>query len=180
MIKQIYIISSFALMTLISSSIYANDLYQKRVITPASKTVLINALYDGHKKVFKTTPNYKRLAMALAQINLENGHGKKIYNHNLGNVGPRRAQKVPYFILGGSKFMAHKSFLQGAVGYWHHLKVVCSGALPYFSTGRPVVAGYRLRACNYYTSPKVKYSRLLNILYQSAFKRVQNTPPSSR
>jgi len=180
MIKQIYIISSFLLVFLISSSAFANDLFKKRAITPTTKDVLISALYKGHKQVFKQAPNNKRLAMALAQINLENGHGKKIYNHNLGNVGPRRTQKVPYFILGGSKFMAHKSFLQGAVGYWHHLKAVCPGALPYFSSGHPIVAGYRLRACNYYTSPKVKYSRLLNILYQPAFKRVQNTSLNSR
>jgi len=146
---------------------------ERRVLTPTDKVMLIAALKSGYTQVFKESPNNNTLAMSLAQVNLENAHGKKVYNHNLGNVGPRFGQRLPFFILGGSKFVAHKSFHGGAVTYWTHIKVVCSGALPYFSKGYPYAAGYTLRSCNYYTAPKQHYTRLLATLFPKALKRVE-------
>jgi hypothetical protein len=172
MVKKITFIIFLTVLCLSNLSVAAEK-REKRALTPTDKATLITALKSGYIQVFNKPPNNNTLAMSLAQVNLENAHGKKVYNHNLGNVGPRFGQKVPFFILGGSKFIAHKSFHGGAVAYWTHLKVVCSGALPYFSKGYPAVAGYVLRSCNYYTAPKQHYTRILAALFPKALKRIE-------
>ena len=111
--------------------------------------------------------------MALAQVNLENAHGKVVYNNNLGNVGPRRGQDVPYYILGGTRFISHKTPCSGAVSYWSYLGALCSDALVYFSLGKPAMASHLLRRCNYYTAPKQKYTKVLSLLFPKALKRVK-------
>jgi hypothetical protein len=82
----------------------SNNKRKNRVLTPLNKTQIITALKCGYKEVFNKNPDDNTIAMSLAQINLENAHGKVIYNNNLGNVGPRRGQDKVYYILGGTKF----------------------------------------------------------------------------
>lgn len=172
MVKKITFIIFLILLCLSNLSVAAEK-RERRVLTPTDKATLITALKSGYTQVFKQSPNNNTLAMSLAQINLENAHGKKVYNHNLGNVGPRFGQKLPFFILGGSKFISHKSFHEGAVAYWLYIKEVCSGALPYFSKGYPHVASHILRSCNYYTAPKQHYTRILVALFPKALKRIK-------
>lgn len=173
MFKKILLILILTLLT--NNSIAANNknLIVPKKITPATKVVLINALYNGYIKVFNKKPSLNMLSMSLAQINLENGHGKVIYNHNLGNVGPTYKEKVPYFILGPTKYKAHNSFTAGAIGYWSHLKHVCSSALPYFDKGNAYTASYVLRACNYYGAPKSKYAKVMAQLFLPAKRLVE-------
>jgi len=170
--KKIFIAAAFLLMS--TSTVFAGDsLRRPRTQTPTDKITLIKALQVGYVAVFNRQPDVNTLSMSLAQINLENGHGKYIYNHNLGNVGPRWNQRVPYFILGGSKFIAHDSFSDGAVSYWRHLKEVCPKALPYFSKGHPAVASHVMRQCKYYTASKKHYTKLLVTLYPPAKRLVR-------
>ena len=150
-----------------------NSRRRNKVLTPLNKTQIVVALKCGYKKVFSKKPNMNTVAMALAQVSLENAHGKVIYNNNLGNVGPRRGQSVPYYLLGGTKFISHKTPCSGAVSYWGYLNTLCSDALVCFSLGRPVMASHLLRRCNYYTAPKQKYTKVLSMLFPKALKRVK-------
>ena len=151
----------------------SNNKRKNRVLTPLNKTQIITALKCGYKEVFNKNPDDNTIAMSLAQINLENAHGKVIYNNNLGNVGSRRGQSVPYYLLGGTKFISHKTPCSGAVSYWGYLNTLCSDALVCFSLGRPVMASHLLRRCNYYTAPKQKYTKVLSMLFYKALKRVK-------
>jgi len=169
MIQKIFL--TFCLL-LIAVPAGADNLRRNRVRTSTDKITIITALNVGYKRVFNKDPSINTLSMSLAQINLENGHGKYIYNHNLGNVGPRWNQRVPYFILGGSMFKAHNSYADGAVHYWLHLKEVCPKALPYFRKGDPTTASHVMRQCKYYTAPKSHYTKLLVILFSPAKKLV--------
>ena len=171
MLKYIIII----LLVTFPANVHANKgMVVKKTKTPATKQQLISALEKGYSVVFNRKIDNNTLAMALAQINLENAHGKVIYNHNLGNVGPTYKENVPYFILGPTKYKAHNTFTQGAIGYWAHLKKVCFKALPYFKTGNAYTASYVLRACNYYGAPKSKYAKVMSQLFPIAKKRVLN------
>ena len=151
----------------------SNNKRKNRVLTPLNKTQIITALKCGYKEVFNKNPDDNTIAMSLAQINLENAHGKVIYNNNLGNVGPRRGQNKVYYILGGTKFISHETPCGGSISYWDHLKVVCSDALVYFRLGNPIAAGHLLRQCNYYTASKQKYTKVLSALFPKALKRVK-------
>lgn len=151
-----------------------NSRRRNKVLTPLNKTQIITALKCGYKEVFNKNPDDNTIAMSLAQINLENAHGKVIYNNNLGNVGPRRGQDKVYYILGGTKFISHETPCGGSISYWDHLKVVCSDVLVYFRLGNPIAAGHLLRQCNYYTASKQKYTKVLSMLFPKALKRVKN------
>tara|TARA_Y100000310_G_C20680757_1_gene815804 strand:+ start:1671 stop:2204 length:534 start_codon:yes stop_codon:yes gene_type:complete len=171
MIQKIFLILCLSLIVCTAN---ADSLRKPRKRTPTTnKITLIQALEGGYIQVFNKKPNINTLSMSLAQINLENGHGKYIYNYNLGNVGPRWNQRVPYFILGGSMFKAHNTYTEGAVSYWLHLKEVCSKALPYFSKGDPTTASHVMRRCKYYTAPRNHYTKLLVILFSPAKKLVK-------
>jgi hypothetical protein len=157
----------------VSSTGHAKNKYiVPKTKTPATKQQLITALKNGYVNVFKKKPDINTLAMSLAQVNLENAHGKVIYNHNLGNVGPTYKEKAKYFILGPTKYKAHNTFTEGAIGYWKHLKKVCYKALPYFKKGNAYTASYVLRSCNYYGAPKSKYADVLGKLFPLAKKRI--------
>lgn len=136
--------------------------------TPLSEVQLMEALRDGHVEFFGKEPSKQRLALAWAQVGLENGQGSKIYNFNLGNIGG--SKKEPYFFLHGYPFKANDSIRDGSVLYWKTIKKMCSSALPYFDVGDTKGAAYQLYRCGYYRADKNDYARGMNQLYWKALK----------
>ncbi len=143
-----------------------------RIKTPISTVNLAYVLRKGHLEIFKTDSSTKRLAMGWAQVALENAQGQEIYNYNLGNVGSRGT--VPYYVIGGNKFLANNNFLEGAKRYWETLKNMCPSSLTYFDAGDPIGAALQLRRCGYYQADTKIYSHVMKQLFYSAIKHVIN------
>ena len=60
----------------------------RKVATPISQDQLFDVLEASHVRVFGNLPKASKLTMAWAQVSLENGRGKYVYNNNIGNIGP--------------------------------------------------------------------------------------------
>ena len=170
MIKTLIAMAAFAiLMTSAIKNTPANSYRVKRVLTPIGKIELAAVLRDGHYAVFGTFPSKKKLAVAWAQVALENGQGKKTFNHNLGKITSGKDR--PYYIQ-RHRFRAHNNFNQGAEDYWRVVKKLCSRSLPFFEKGDPYSAALVLRSCGYYQADKHRYGLAMVKLYRLASKEL--------
>lgn len=147
------------------------SLKQPTVITPLSRTELLAVLRQGHREHAGVEPSRNRLAMAWAQVAGENLHGRIVYNHNLGNVGPYRPDQ-PYFVIGRTHRYRHfETFVDGARAYWGTVRS-CTSAIAMFDAGLPDKAAEFLRRCGYYEADLDLYSRTMTSLYWYAQRTV--------
>lgn len=137
----------------------AAPLEDAQIPTPIARAELREALRAGHVAVFGIEPNAGRLAMAEAQCRHE-GPG---LNHNVGAIGAVRGQR--WFRLGGSRFRAYRSHLEGAIGYWQHLRRRCNSAFAAFDAGLPREAARALDRCRYYRAPERLYAEALEAMF---------------
>jgi hypothetical protein len=146
-------------------------LHRPAVLTPLSRSELLVALWNGHLEHAGFEPSKNRLAMAWAQVAGENLHGKIVYNHNLGNVGPYRPDQ-PYFVIGRTHRYRHfEEFIDGAKAYWGTVRR-CTSAMRMFDAGNPAKAAEYLRKCGYYEADLDVYSRTMTSLYWLALRKV--------
>src|SRR6478735_5228340 len=68
----------------------SHALEQPKVSTPISQVELVTTLRDAHVQQYGFEPSRSRLAMAWAQVALENANGQVMWNHNIGNIGPKK------------------------------------------------------------------------------------------
>lgn len=139
-------------------------------LTPMSQGELLQSLKDGHISFFGKEPSKNRLAVAWAQVGLENAQGKKIYNFNFGNIGASKRQ--PHFFISGHRFKANESVRDGTILYWKTVKKMCSSALPHFDVGDTKSAAYQLYRCGYYRADRDDYARGMSQLYWKAMKGI--------
>lgn len=146
----------------------AQELRHTPTLTPLTRAQLFDVLRAGHRQIFNLEPSATRLAMAWAQVSFENDHGRKIYNFNLGNIGPLD-RKTAYYInpLDKNRYVHFDDPVSGAEGYWRFIKR-CPAALAMFEFGNPVEAAKRLRQCGYYEVDVSTYSRALSSLFYYA------------
>ncbi len=137
--------------------------------TPIGEPELAAVLRDGHNAVFGYFPSKKRLAVGWAQVALENGRGKKTFNHNLGKITSFGTR--PYYVQ-KHRFRAHNNFREGAEDYWRVVNKMCKRALPHFDKGDPYTAAQILSSCGYYEADKYKYGKSMQWLYNYANKKV--------
>lgn len=131
--------------------------------TDISDQQLIEVLDRSHRRIFGEEPSKNRLAMAWAQVAFENGRGRKVFNHNLGNIGKGKGQS--YYLVSGYQFRSFPSFDDGADAYWSMLLARCSGSLRWFTDGDPRGASIMLRRCGYYRADVDHYASNLTSLY---------------
>jgi len=160
----------FELLFYFLSLINFSNFHQAKKETPLERQEIVVALIDSHQEVFDAVAKENRIAMAWAQIALENGHGKKVYNYNLGNIGA--STKEPYYILGGSRFKSLPSANDGAVFYWKTLKKMCPGVLNVFDQGNAKHAANKLYNCGYFRSDPDDYGDKLKSLYYFAHNKL--------
>ncbi len=146
-----------------------NKYHVKRVSTPIEVVELARVLKEGHKKAFGKYPSNNRLAVGWAQVALESGQGKIVYNHNLGCI--TSSKNRPYYIK-KHRFRAHKTFLEGATDYWKVVHKMCKSAFIYFDKGQPYNAALRLKQCGYYESNASQYGKAMTQLYWKAKKKL--------
>ena len=141
----------------------------EREQTPISTVKLAQVLKEGHHEVFGYYPSDNRLAVGWAQVAIENGQGRKVYNYNLGNINSAKSR--PYYVK-HNRFKAHQSFRQGAKDYWKIVKKLCRTSLVYFDAGAAYQAALQMKRCGYYTANEKKYGKSMSKLYFKAIKKV--------
>ena len=145
----------------------------RKVATPLSQEQLVLVLEASHIRVFGVPPKATKLAMGWAQVSLENGRGKFVYNNNIGNIGPVRKSQDYYNHLGsrGYPYRSFKTLEDGADAYWKVVKK-CQVAVQAFDSGDPWQAAKALKSCNYYKAPLEDYNKNLSSLYHEGYGKV--------
>lgn len=136
---------------------------EEKILTPIDKVDLAKELYDAHLLVNRFEPSINRLAASWAQVALENGQGKFVYNHNLGNIGPFKGQAY-YHHSNLTTYRSFSSFVDGGKAYWNTLNR-CKLALKQFDNGDMESASYTLYRCNYYGADPKLYSKIMKELF---------------
>jgi len=144
----------------------------ERKLTPIDSDDLVKILNESYANVYGSLPHENLLAGAWSHIALENQHGRKIWNHNLGNIGNLPASTPgPYYShFGKAKYRSHKNFVTGGEEYWRFMSR-CSIALKNFRSGNPKEASLSLKRCNYYRSNQEDYSIALSNLYAKGLRK---------
>jgi hypothetical protein len=137
--------------------------------TPIEMLDLAKVLHDGHVEVFGYAPSRRRLAGALAQVRGENGNGRKVYNHNLGNIGLAPRIKAPFYQYGAGIFLVFPDFKTGALAYWRTVQR-CTVALAAFEQRDPTRAAHAFHRCGYHTTDPDAYAAVLRPLFWSSYE----------
>jgi hypothetical protein len=147
----------------------------QRQTTPLTELEMANALLEGHRAAFGTTPSADRLGVGWAQCALEHGRGKALYSFNFGNVtatkkwiddgGDYYVMRVPPPDPPVLKFRAFASPSGGAADYWRILGGRYVSALRLFDAGKALDACYELSRLRYFTANADAYSRAVASLF---------------
>ncbi len=159
---------------LIAENANAQNAYTvvQMIQTPLSREDMAKALKQGHVRAFGSEPNESRLAMGWAQVALENGHGRYVYNHNLGNTTAWATGQSAYYNPGDHNYYkSYATFSDGAAAYWETIKR-CTAAVVDFDKGDSQKASHDLKACHYYEALEAPYARLLKDLFDYAKRSV--------
>lgn len=157
----------------------------KRVRTEISTPQMAQAISEGWRELFGTTPSQDQVAMVLAQNALETGHRKSMWNYNIGNITTDGKGKYNYFDdlttdeqmkpgvwqKKNLKYRAYPSLRDGVLDY---LKFISSkrysGAWKYILNPDPVAFSKSLKEAGYYTANEAGYTKTLSKLYNQYAK----------
>lgn len=146
-------------------------------LTPVEDEDLWSILAESHFNVRGEKLQENLAIGAWSHIMLENAHGRRVWNNNLGNVGnlPSDPPADYYSHFGKAKYRSFGSIINGAEAYWNML-YRCPMAVKYFKTGFVEAASLSLKRCNYYRSDQETYSQILKMLYErgSRISRARN------
>jgi hypothetical protein len=127
-------------------------------LTPATSDEIRDALDHSHRMVFGRSPSPTRLRMAIAQVDVETGRGRKMRGHNPANLGAGEGDHVRYYRIGGSRFRAFRNLLSGCLAYWILLRDRCSAALAAMNWGDVDMVAEHLHRCGFYRAPVERYA----------------------
>ena len=143
---------------------YPSMVKEDKVLTPIDKVDLAKELYASHILVNRFEPSANRLAASWAQVALENGQGKFVYNHNLGNIGPLSKKQTYYRHSNLTTYRSFDSFVDGGKAYWNTLNR-CKIALKQFDNADIESASFTLYKCNYYGADPKLYTKIMKELF---------------
>lgn len=146
---------------------------------PATKTPyadpragLIAVLATAYRNVLQKDATPETLAMAWAQVSLETGRTRHMYNWNVANITASKRYRgcVHRLELPASEppwYRAYRSDVAGAEDYWRLLARSYPESLAAFGTGDAKLAAKRLKAEGpFYTAPEAGYGDALALLYR--------------
>lgn len=140
-------------------------------LTSISASTLKEVLKQSHIQLFGVPASINRINMAWAQIALENGRGRFVYNYNLGNIGTHATKYIrPFYKVATSRFRSFLSFKEGAKAYWQLLYNNCPITLKVFDTGDVKASAISLKRCNYYEADLDFYYHNMRSLFVQANK----------
>ena len=138
--------------------------------TEIEEVELARVLRAAFVTVFQTQPSANRLAMAWAQVALENGRGKHSYNFNLGNIWPGPDQQY-YLASDGNKYRSFLTHVDAAGAYWYVIKA-CTAAMRSFEAGLARQATIDLHNCNYFGAEIDAYAEAMGGLFWEAKNKI--------
>lgn len=149
--------------------------------TPLTEAQLLDVLRAGHVAVTGAEPSRARLACAWAQVALEHGRGKYVYNHNLGNITALGGWPGQYYVIRVQervkrdpdvwkwtdlKFRAHETPEAGAADYWRLMLKRYASAIARFDSADPAGAALELSRLGFYTARAEHYMKAMAALYR--------------
>jgi len=166
----INLISYVLVFNIATSHNVPNTKKQPKIITPLTEVELMNVINDSHEEVFGFKPSDERLSMAWAMVALENGKGKHMWNHNVGNIGPGRNHDY-YVHSSKTTYRSFHNFLDGGIAYWNTINR-CSAVLKYFDVGASKEVALQLKRCNYFGADVEIYIKGISSLYWEASGKI--------
>lgn len=140
-------------------------------LTPITGIQLLRVLRDSHVEHFGYNPSVNRLAMAWSQVALENGQGKFLWNHNIGNIGPGSSEHEYYIHSDYTSYRSFSGFGAGGVAYWKTIGR-SQMILRQFDQGDPASTAISLRNSGYYGADLEQYSQGMIGLYGYAKHKI--------
>jgi hypothetical protein len=164
-----------ALLSAVTMFFPQEDIKHRRALTPIEQEDLISVMKESYFNVHKAEPSEGTIAGAWAHIALENKHGRRVWNHNFGNIGklPEEPPSTYYSHFGKAKYRSFKNFVQGGEAYWRFM-TRCKIAMRHFEKKRPRDASLSLKRCNYYKSDQEQYADALSSLYSEGIRRARS------
>lgn len=154
-----------------------------RVATPLTEEQIADLLRRSYLLIFGHAISPQCLAVAWAQVCLENARGKAVHNNNLGNI-TTKGDGVAYYELTTDeqiqpgvwksltlKYRAHPDPISGFEAYWVLLRDRYATALLSFERGDPAAATYALKAARYFTANVEPYAKAMVSLYAEFVRR---------
>lgn len=146
------------------------SLQRPKTSTPMTPTQLLATLREAHVQEYGSEPSQSRLAMAWAQVALENDWGRIMWNHNLGNVGPRGTDTW-YQHSPKARYRHFDTFVEGGRTYWRVVNW-CRAAVRMFDAGAARRAAENLKQCGYFEADLDDYANYMGQLYRTALDRI--------
>lgn len=156
-----------------------------RFKTEISEPQMAQAILEGWRDMFGTTPSKQQVALVLAQNALETGHRKSMWNFNVGNITTDGKGQYDYFNdlrtneqtspgvwkSMNLKYRAYPSLKDGVKDY---LKLLSgkhySNAWEHIINPDPVAFSKALKHSGYYTADEAPYTKNLAGLYSQFSK----------
>lgn len=148
-------------------------LHVPMVRTPLTERELLEVLEQAHVETFHVRASPARLAMAWAQVAFENGRGRAVFNHNIGNTVPTLSRHAYYCTNGRGCYRSFARFADSAGIYWLTL-AGCPAALVAFDYALAREAAGELLACHYYDGDPAAYGAAMRSLFRDAEKLETN------
>lgn len=161
-------------------------------LTPVAPAQVCEALHNGWRNQFDTTPHRTSLLVLLAQWALETGRGRSMHCFNLGNVKSNQQSGDWCFfrcneILKGKVvwfepddlaccFRAFKTVEDGALDYLQTLHRRFQRAWPAVLAGDPAAFSHLLKLQRYYTASEAQYTKTLVSLFNEFSRTIPVRP----
>lgn len=160
--------------------------YDEDLSQLAGKSDLVRSVVIASREYFDATPTARQINVILAHIAHETGHGKHIYNYNVGNIKKTKSDNdrhdyvtLPTFEYENgkrkdqpAKFRAYQSLDEGVKDYLNLIHKN-SAAWNAVERGDPVAFSQALKQRGYYTAPEKDYTASLKKLYDNTGNKDQ-------
>ena len=151
---------------------------------------IITAINIAYRGLFGEEPSRSTLAILAAQIAFECGHGKELWNYNLGNIKRTKGHRYTMYRC--------SEYIYGVLTYFSPPHVQCmfnaydslpdaaqehlrflngdryAAALQCARTGTPEEYCAALKAAGYYTDTLEHYTKVLVSIYKGIVKDLEN------
>jgi len=141
------------------------------------KSDLVRSILNSSKNYFNGPPKPRQINVILAHIAHETGHGKYVYNYNVGNIKKTKNDPYDYTKLLTSEYLNDKQAYKEVArfraytnldeGVKDYLNLIHrnSAAWDAIENGDPAAFAHALKQSGYYTAPEEDYRRPIVRIY---------------
>ncbi len=168
----------------------SDPLFREPVRTIISEVDIIHAVKQAYHTLFGYDVSLDTLSILCAQIFLECGRGKQLYNFNLGNIKRRQGKLWTWYPCGElingvyqkfvpphvqTHFSAYESLPDAALEHLMFLnRDRYKASLAQANCGNPIEYCVELHKAGYYTATVERYSKTLISLFEEIREKYKN------